>query len=349
MTDSAKFDLATARSWHGAILDSRDYLVMSLDAHGVIRDISQGGLNQLGYALEELRGKIAPAILHEPREITRRARHLSDELGEQVEPGFEVFIFRSRQGIPDEQEWNCVRRDGSHFPVRMSMHPQRDAEGNISGYVALARNMSDLVKIRKDLSEKETQLKVAHARLVATTVTDELTGMKNRRAYNEHLEREFQRSLRHHSVMSLIFANIDDIKGYNAQFGHHAGDEVIKLVAGQILKDTRSTDYVARFAGDEFAFVLPQTDREGGMIKADRLRKSIVASEWPLRAMTVSVGVATMTEESPVIQNLPNSRTLISRARNALFEAKRAGANRCVHFADLGGDQPEADDSAESA
>ena len=346
---STSSDLSNERTWQGAVLDSRDYLVMALDPFGVIHNISAGGLHQLGYTLEELRGKIAPAILFEPREITRRARRLSEELGENIEPGFNVFVFRAQQGIPDEQEWNCVRRDGSHVPVRMSLHPQRDASGEISGYVALARNVSDLIRARKDLADRETQLKVAHARLAATTVTDELTGMKNRRAFNEHLEREFQRGLRHRSMLSLIFANIDDIKGYNAEHGHHAGDELIKMVSEQILKDTRSTDYVARFAGDEFAFVLPQPDREGAMIKADRLRQSIESSEWPLRPITVSVGVATMTEESPVIQDLTNSRTLISRARDALFEAKKAGANRSMHFRQIKKDAADEDNKAEQA
>lgn len=335
--------LSATAAWHAAILDSRDYLLIALDPHGVILDISPGGLNQLGYELQELKGKIAPAILHEPREITRRARRLSEELGETIEPGFEVFIFRAREGIPDEQEWNCVRRDGSHFPVRMSLHPVRTADGAVGSYVALARNVSDLVKTRKDLTEKETQLKVAHARLVATTVTDELTGMKNRRAFNEHLEREFQRALRHHSRLSLIFANIDDIKGYNAEFGHHAGDELIRQVAEKLLKDTRSTDYVARFAGDEFAFVLPQTDADGAMIKAERLCASIGQADWPLRAVTLSIGVMTMTTESPVVQNITGSRTLISRARDALFEAKKAGANRCQHHRDLGASEPPGD------
>lgn len=342
-------DLSSDRTWQAAVLDSRDYLVMALDPHGVIHSISKGGLNQLGYAMEELQGKIAPAILFEPREITRRARRLSEELGETIEPGFNVFVYRSRQGIPDEQEWNCVRRDGSHIPVRMSLYPQRDGSGEISGYVALARNVSDLVRTRKDLADRDTQLKVAHARLAATTVTDELTGMKNRRAFNEHLEREFQRALRHHSVLSLIFANIDDIKGYNAEFGHHSGDELIKMVSEQILKDTRSTDYVARFAGDEFAFVLPQTGYEGAMIKAERLRNSIESREWPMRAVTVSVGLCTMTEESPVVQDLTNSRTLISRARDALFEAKRTGANRILHYKDLGSESGAGGGEAEQA
>lgn len=341
--------VGTEQTWQKAIIDSRDYLVIAVDTHGVISDVSAGGLNQLGYKLEELKGKIAPAILHEPREITRRARRLSEELGEIVEPGFEVFVFRARQGIPEQQEWNFVRRDGSHFPARMSLHPVRSPTGDITGFVALARNVSDLVKARNDSAEKDTQLKVAHARLAATSVTDELTGMKNRRAVNEHLEREFQRALRHHSFLSVIFANIDAIKAYNAEFGHHAGDELIKLVAETIVKDTRSTDYVARFAGDEFAFVLPQTDAEGAMIKAERVRNAIEANDWPMRSVTISVGVYTMTQESPVIQDLTGSRTLVSRARNALYQAKQSGANRVVQYSDLskGNQGNEQSDSAE--
>ena len=142
---------------------------------------------------------------------------------------------------------------------------------------------------------------------------------------------EVKRSNRHGYPMSFIMLDVDHFKSYNDNFGHPAGDEALKLVANVIRDTLRGADVAARFGGEEFAILLPQTtDDEAAMI-AERIRSNIEHAKFPHRAVTVSIGVASCSSE------LCSVKGLIQAADDALYDAKHKGRNSVRLFADMPG------------
>ncbi len=161
-------------------------------------------------------------------------------------------------------------------------------------------------------------------------VTDGLTGLANRRRFDEELTREVQRGLRFGRPVSLLMIDLDDFKRYNDTFGHPAGDEVLKALAEVLRLNIRVVDMAARYGGEEFAIILPETDLKGAREVAERIRNRVQTMHTRFglrRQITVSVGVAT----SP--RHAMNAADLVSAADQALYVAKRSGKNRVVAFA----------------
>jgi diguanylate cyclase (GGDEF)-like protein len=159
---------------------------------------------------------------------------------------------------------------------------------------------------------------------------DGLTGIPNRRNFDQFLEAEWRRSIRYNHMISLIIMDIDYFKLYNDHYGHADGDECLKKVANIISKSMiRSTDLSARYGGEEFACVLPETDFEGAITTAKRILKSIQNMGIPHAQskiadyVTVSIGVASLTP-----QENEKALDLIEMADKALYEAKGNGRNQ---------------------
>lgn len=158
------------------------------------------------------------------------------------------------------------------------------------------------------------------------SVTDPLTDMLNRRYIEERLTEEVKRSNRHGFPMSFMMLDVDDFKGYNDSFGHLAGDDALKLVA-QVIRDTvRAADVAARFGGEEFSILLPQTNGDEAAAIAERIRYNVEHTEFPHRRVTLSIGIASCSAE------LCSSVDLVSAADKALYQAKEAGRNQVKIF-----------------
>jgi diguanylate cyclase (GGDEF)-like protein len=116
--------------------------------------------------------------------------------------------------------------------------------------------------------------------------------------------------------------DVDRFKEYNDRFGHVAGDEVLREIVQLLLRSARTTDVIARFGGEEFAVVLPETTAEGAAAVAERLREAVAGAPWPLTPVTISVGVAGVEEGHR------EAEFLVAAADRALYAAKEAGRNR---------------------
>lgn len=168
------------------------------------------------------------------------------------------------------------------------------------------------------------RLREGRSELERLSITDGLTGLTNHRALMERLHEEAARSVRTKHPFAVIMADVDNFKSYNDDFGHPAGDDVLKRIAAVLRESTRSIDCVARYGGEEFALLLPETNARGAMELAERIRARVEAEPFAQRTMTLSMGVA----EFPKDGDRPEA--VLAAADAALYEAKRDGRNRVV-------------------
>ena len=161
----------------------------------------------------------------------------------------------------------------------------------------------------------------AHAEEAA--FTDHLTGLANRRRFERQLEREVGRFLRYGHPFSLLMIDIDNFKNLNDTFGHDAGDDAIRRISQVLCEGTRGIDLASRIGGEEFAVLLVETNQQGGIEVAERLRLAIKALELPPAAIiTASFGVAECPTDA---QTAPD---ILKAADVALYEAKRTGRDQ---------------------
>ncbi|MGQ0723399.1 MAG: diguanylate cyclase [Candidatus Eiseniibacteriota bacterium] len=158
------------------------------------------------------------------------------------------------------------------------------------------------------------------------SITDGLTGVYNYRYLRSALDKEVARARRFREKFSIIMLDVDHLKEYNDVHGHLRGSEVLRRLAGLVTAELRGADIVAKYGGDEFVIILPQTERPGARILAERIRRSVEAHEFPGEdkgmKITSSMGIAQFPEDGEV------SRDLLDAADTALYEAKRSGRNR---------------------
>ena len=140
-----------------AILDGANYSIISTDRKGLIKTVNAAAERWLGYTATELIGK-TPALFHDAIEVEQYARELSQELGTLIEPGFEVFAAKARSGQADEREWTYIRSDGSRFPALLSVTALRDSCDNITGFVGIAKDISDRILVQEALKKSEQKL-----------------------------------------------------------------------------------------------------------------------------------------------------------------------------------------------
>ncbi len=191
----------------------------------------------------------------------------------------------------------------------------------------------------REISAATEQLAQMGHQLDALTLRDALTGLYAHRAFQERLREEVARALRYGQPMSLLIADIDGFASVNHDLGYQMGDEILRRIAVVLQEDespdrARMSDIVARYSGEEFVLLLPETAKAGALVKASRLRDAVALTEMPGgRKMSMSIGVASLPEDAA------DPEGLLTAAEAAVRGAKRGGPGRVQHFSsadDLG-------------
>jgi PAS domain S-box-containing protein len=139
------------------ILNGANYSIISTTTDGVIQTVNDTTERWLGYNNTQLIGQ-TPALFHDKAEVAQYARQLSQEMGTNIKAGFEVFVAKAQCGQADEREWTYIRADGSHFPIMLSVTALRDRQGNIIGFISIAKDISDRVFVQEALKKSEQKL-----------------------------------------------------------------------------------------------------------------------------------------------------------------------------------------------
>ncbi len=201
--------------------------------------------------------------------------------------------------------------------------PLSDVKGKVGHTCIILYDVTEIATNRLQLQRANHQLHIISR-------TDGLTGLLNRKTWEEILQHEFKRFARYGHTCSLLMFDIDHFKRVNDTYGHPAGDEVIRQTAAVVRKCIRDIDVAGRYGGEEFAVILTDTDAQGALIVAERLRKQVEANtvyyEDHVIHFTISIGIA------EVHSRMSEPTLWIDSADRGLYRAKRAGRNQCYIY-----------------
>ncbi|HWU34874.1 MAG TPA: sensor domain-containing diguanylate cyclase [Methylovorus sp.] len=233
-------------------------------------------------------------------------------------------ISQSRSGIDHEADYRALTKDGEYIWIRDVVHVLRNADGEVEALIGFMFDISERKKTEQKLLQLQKELE-------ELSFQDGLTRVANRRMFDSIIEVEWTNARRLRQPLSLIMLDIDYFKQYNDHYGHIQGDECLKQVANILSgAGTRANDFFARFGGEEFVLVLPQTDSDAARKIAERCRQLIFKAQIPHAkslvgpVLTISVGVGTV-----IPGHQEESLDFINSVDQRLYQAKQLGRN-CI-------------------
>ena len=292
---------------HNMVMEHSRDVIMLIDFDGRPRFISPAVYAMTGWKPDETMRRGFAEVAH------------PDDL-----PRIEQLMGRLRRGADSAViEYRIRRRGEGYIWVEGSFRALRGTETG---------RYPDILQMVRDISERkraQQQLQNAYHAVEALAITDALTGLANRRRFDQCLSSEWRRGMRERKPLSMLLLDVDLFKSYNDNNGHLRGDSCLKQIAEAAMDVVvRPGDLVARFGGEEFAIILPNTGNEGAMELADEVCEALYGRKLPHSGsphgfVSVSVGCATM------VPSLGQHATsLIEVADEALYKAKRNGRNR---------------------
>ena len=288
-------DGATEESFQLFVDAVTDYAIFMLDPEGIVVTWNQGAERIKGYRAEEVIGRHYSCFYtEEDRDARRPEEALRDAVA---------------TGRHEEEGWR-LRKDGSRFYASVVITALYSNAGELTGFGKVTRDMTARLHAQEEQAELLT-------RVEAIARTDSLTGLPNRRAWDEELMREMDRARRFGHPLAVAMLDLDHFKLFNDQRGHLAGDSLLQEAAAEWRLQLRVSDFIARYGGEEFAITLPSCTLEGAKVVVDRVRRAT-----PL-GQTCSAGAIQWDGEE-------DADRVIARADAALYQAKVAGRDRTV-------------------
>ena len=233
-------------------------------------------------------------------------------------------VSQSKAGIDHEADYRALTSDGGYVWIRDVVHVVRTESGEVEALIGFMFDISERKKSEEKLAALQKELE-------DFSYKDGLTGIANRRMFDSILELEWENSRRNNQPLSLIMMDIDYFKQYNDHYGHLQGDESLKRV-GQALTaaGTRARDALARFGGEEFVLVLPETDAASAQKIAERCRQLIFKEQIPhaksavSQMLTLSIGTGTV-----IPTHKDDALKFVDIVDQRLYQAKQKGRN-CI-------------------
>lgn len=308
-------EIAAKTAWQNALLNFAGHAIIATSADGIIQTFNHAAEKMLGFKAKEVINKFTPAIIHEPIEVVQRAKTFSEELGISLEPGFEVFVAKSRKGLLNEHEWTYIRKDGTRFPVLLTISALRDQDDNIFGFLGIAQDISE----RKHAIEQIEKM----------ATYDELTGLPNRYLLQDRILQMLAHISRSQETGAIMVLDLDYFKNVNDTLGHEAGDTLLKEVARRLTAIIRKEDTVARLGGDEFVILFFNSS----IFSLEMIATKIISTlTYPFFInhqeikIGTSIGIAIMPKDGH------DATTLLKNGDTAMYRAKNAGRNTYKFF-----------------
>jgi diguanylate cyclase (GGDEF)-like protein/PAS domain S-box-containing protein len=286
--------------------NSRDVIIVA-DFDGKRSYVSSAVQSMFGWNPEEATAHTALQLVH-PEDLYK-----AEAARRELQSGSEDALVECR----------IRKANGEYLWVEAALRLIRDPSTGLP---------SGILHIDRDISERkrsEQRLREAYRAVEAMSLTDVLTGLANRRHFDRYLATEWRRSMRDNKPLSLLMLDVDLFKAYNDTYGHQQGDSCLKQIAEACMDVvSRAGDLVARFGGEEFVVVLPNTESEGALQVANEICESLRSRRLPhtgspFGIITISIGCATLVPQAGM--HVPD---LIAMADRALYTAKHNGRNQ---------------------
>ncbi|EKO15628.1 sensor domain-containing diguanylate cyclase [Leptospira kirschneri] len=295
---------------------SLDMFCISTLKDGYVLKLNSSFQRVLGWETKELLG-LAPFNLLHPEDVELTLKEI-----EKLKQGVSTLSFQNRyRGL-----------DGAYKHFSWTVFPDHDA----GLLYAIARDITELVNSNRKIIQLATDLEEANNKLSEQASTDPLTKLKNRRAFNEEINRLIRLGQRQEKSISLMMIDVDHFKDYNDKFGHPAGDRVLIRLSEVFMETLRTCDLIARFGGEEFVVALSDTNEEKAVEVAERLMTNVKKQSWENSPITISVGITTLNfNDSAPIYHTDLSTGIIEEADRALYRSKANGRNQTTHSSQL--------------
>ena len=290
----------------------------------------------LGFSYQHLMGKHFEKLLSSSNRLMFHSYfYPTIQLKQEVEGIFIHITTANEAALPFLFSAKCV--PGSEGLVDCFLMPlqkridyelelKKAKQNTEQAYIEKEQALRELQNLHEEIEKKQLELIEANAQLLALSNTDKLTGIANRRLFQQKLDEYIERFYQSNITFSLLLIDIDFFKKVNDTYGHLVGDIILKNLAQLLQQSTSSQHIVARYGGEEFAILLPDIYEEEAIQIAKALNRAVEQYTWPeIRDLTISIGAATYKRDY-------DADSIVEFADQALYTSKQQGRNRVTHY-----------------